>query len=101
MFGRGYRPDDWPLTLAFGIGAGLTSLIIVMAYLLLGVPPAGFYTHAGWLYFIPASILIWLMRIWLLSHRKELYQDPVLFTISDTPSLVLGCVTLVAFVISL
>jgi 4-hydroxybenzoate polyprenyltransferase len=101
VFGRGYHSDDAPLTMAFGVGAGVTSIIIVMAYLLLNIAPAGFYPHVGWLYFIPASILIWLMRIWLLSHRKELYQDPVLFTLSDPPSLILGCAAVAAFVLSL
>jgi hypothetical protein len=30
---RGYRSDDRPLTLVFGIGAGLTSILIMLLYM--------------------------------------------------------------------
>ena len=35
-------------------------------------------------------LLYWLMRIWLLAHRGEMNQDPILFAIKDRTSLILG-----------
>jgi 4-hydroxybenzoate polyprenyltransferase len=95
--GRGYRGDDWPLTLAFGIGAGLVSVIIMLLYMTNDAAPSGFYAHAEWLYAMPAIISLWLMRIWLLSNRLTLHDDPVVFALRDRASLALGLIAALTF----
>ena len=101
VVGRGYRGEDWPLTLSFGVGSGLVSIVIMLLYLTNDAAPSGFYDNPKWLYAVPALIMMWLMRIWLLSNRMELHDDPVLFALRDRDSLVLGLVTAVAFVLAL
>lgn len=88
--GRGYRGDDWPLTLAFGIGAGVISLVVMLLYLADDAAPSGFYRAASYLYAVPVLMALWLMRIWLLSHRTELHDDPVVFALKDKVSLLYG-----------
>lgn len=95
--GRGYRGDDWPITLSFGIGAGLLSLIIMLLYMTNDAAPSGFYEHSGWLYAMPAIVSLWLMRVWLLSHRLELQDDPVVFALKDRVSLALALLVAVVF----
>ena len=99
--GRGFRSEDWPLTLAFGVGAGLASIIIMLLYLANDAAPSGFYPHQGWLYAVPGVVLIWLMRVWVLSHRRELHDDPVIFALKDPASLALGVVAAAAFTLAL
>lgn len=99
--GRGYRGDDWPLTLSFGTGIGLTSIVIMQLYLTNDAAPSGFYNHPVWLYAVPALVLLWLMRIWLLSHRMVLHDDPVVFALKDRVSLGLGLAVAISFVFSL
>ena len=99
--GRGYHADDWPLTLAFGVGAGLISIVIMLLYLANDAAPSGFYPHQGWLYAVPAAVLIWLMRVWVLSHRTELHDDPVIFALKDPASLTLGAAVAAAFTLAL
>jgi 4-hydroxybenzoate polyprenyltransferase len=98
--GRGFHADDWPLTLSFGVGAGLISILIMLLYLANDAAPSGFYPHQGWLYAVPAAMLIWLMRVWVLSNRRELHDDPVIFALRDPASLVLGAAVIVAFILS-
>jgi 4-hydroxybenzoate polyprenyltransferase len=98
--GRGFHSDDWPLTLAFGVGAGLASIIIMLLYLANDAAPSGFYPHQGWLYVAPGAVLIWLMRVWMLSHRTELHDDPVIFALKDPASLVLGGAVVAAFMLA-
>jgi hypothetical protein len=43
---------------------------------------------------------MWSSRIWLLSHRGELDDDPVSFALRDRFSLLIGIVTAVFFVLS-
>jgi 4-hydroxybenzoate polyprenyltransferase len=98
---RGYRNDDWPLTLSFGVGAGLASIVINLIYLANDAEPSGFYRSQGALYLIPGVVLLWLMRIWLLSHRTTLDDDPVLFAIKDPASIAMAAIGLIAFVLAL
>jgi 4-hydroxybenzoate polyprenyltransferase len=99
--GRGFRSEDWPLTLAFGVGAGIASIIIMLLYLANDAAPSGFYPHQGCLYAVPGLVLIWLMRVWVLSHRTELHDDPVVFALKDPASLFLGAVVVAAFLLAL
>jgi hypothetical protein len=46
-------------------------------------------------------ITIWFMRIWLLSHRRQLRDDPVVFALMDPASLVFGALTAAAFFLAL
>jgi len=98
--GRGFHGDDWPLTLTFGVGAALTSVLIMLLYLANDAAPSGFYPRQGWLYVVPAAMLIWLMRVWVLSHRRELHDDPVIFALRDPASLVLGAAVIAAFILA-
>jgi 4-hydroxybenzoate polyprenyltransferase len=99
--GRGYGGNDWPITLTFGVGIGLISIIIMLLYLTNDAAPSGFYPHSGWLYAIPAIVTMWLMRIWLLSHRMQLHDDPVVFAIRDKVSLALGAGVAVVFYLAI
>lgn len=83
---RGYRPADGELTLVVGVAAGLGSIIVLVLYLIhdafLRVP----YADPFWLWLMPLLVAIWLGRIWLLSHRGEMQDDPVNFALRDRVS---------------
>ena len=90
---RGYQPDDWPLTLAFGVAAAFASLQIMILFVADDARPSHLYTHPFRLYLAPTGILLWLMRIWFLAHRKRLSHDPVIFALRDPVSWFLGAYT--------
>lgn len=97
VIGRGYRGADWPLTLSFGVGSGLISIVIMLLYLANDAAPSGFYAKPSWLYAVPACMMVWMMRLWLLSNRMELDDDPVIFALKDPASLLLGLGVALAF----
>jgi 4-hydroxybenzoate polyprenyltransferase len=101
LSGRGYRADDWPLTLVFGIGAGMTSILIMLLYVTNDAAPSGFYQAIEWLYVAPAAVMLWILRIWLLSHRAELDDDPVAFALRDPPSWALGLAVAAAIALAI
>jgi 4-hydroxybenzoate polyprenyltransferase len=101
IIGRGYRGSDWPVTLTFGIGVGLVSIVIMLLYMTNEAAPSGFYRQIGWLYAIPGVVTLWLMRIWMLSNRMELHDDPVVFALHDRISLVFGLIAAIAFYLAL
>jgi 4-hydroxybenzoate polyprenyltransferase len=101
VLGRGYRGEDWPLTLVFGIGAGLASIVIMLLYVANDAAPSTYYQNIGWLYLAPMAITLWLMRIWLLSHRTWLDDDPVVFALKDSVSWLLGLAVAGAIVLAI
>ncbi len=93
---RGYEPDDWPLTLAFGIAAGMASLLIMILFVADDVAPSRLYAAPGWLYVAPAAVAVWLTRVWLLAQRRQLHDDPVVFALRDPASWAVGAVAAAA-----
>jgi 4-hydroxybenzoate polyprenyltransferase/phosphoserine phosphatase len=99
--GHRYRAEGWPLTLTFGVGTGIASIVILLLYVTSDAAPAGFYREISWLYVVPAVVMLWLLRIWLLSHRMQLDDDPIEFALRDGLSWLLGMVILVAVVLAI
>ncbi len=95
--GRGYRPGDWPVTLAAGAASAAASIIIIVLYLTEEAFPSGVYRSPEWLWATPALMTLWTQRIWLLAHRGELDDDPVAFAVKDRASLLLGAALVIFF----
>jgi hypothetical protein len=58
------------------------------------------YSSSDWLWAVPAVIFLWISRVWLLSHRGLMTDDPVIFALKDRLSLCLGLVVVVAFLLA-
>jgi 4-hydroxybenzoate polyprenyltransferase len=99
--GRGYHANDEPLMLTFGVASGLAAVLIMFLYVANDAYPAGAYRHPQWLWLIGFFMYLWLMRIWLLSHRGKLKDDPVEFAVRDPISHTLGVLVLGVFVCAL
>lgn len=98
--GRGYARDDWPLTLALGLGAAMASTVVMLLFITLEAATRGVYANPQMLYVTPLVLLFWFMRIWLLAHRGELDDDPVIFAVKDPVSLGLAGTLLVGFALA-
>lgn len=98
--GRGFRRSDWPLTLALGLGAAMSSTVVMLLFITLEAAARGVYLRPEGLYITPIVLLFWFMRIWLLASRGELDDDPVVFAVKDPVSLGLGLVLLLGFAFS-
>ena len=95
--GRGYQAADEPLLLGLGLAAVASSVLILILYLMAEGFRAGHYSAPAFLWCAPVIIFLWQMRIWLLSQRGSLDDDPVTFAIRDKPSLMLGAALVMAF----
>ena len=88
--GRGYQVEDLSATLAFGIAYALSATLIMLLYFTFEAAGKGIYNSVEWLYIIPAVLLNWLSRIWLLANRGALEDDPVSFALRDPSSWIHG-----------
>ena len=89
LSGRGYLVTDAPFILAMGVSSGMASTLIMVLYLTQDAMMVNFYGNSAWLWGIPPMLFLWLSRIWMLSQRGELDDDPVVFAMRDPKSLML------------
>lgn len=86
--GRGYIPADSLPVAMFGIGSGLIAALLLLLYYNSG-SVAKLYPNALPLLFIVPLFFIWLARLWLLSFRMQIEEDPLLHVSTDPASLVI------------
>ena len=61
----------------------MASIVIVVIYLVDEVFARNIYTTPAWLWIAPISIFLFSCRIWVLSHRGRMTDDPVAFALRD------------------
>ncbi|MFN4141764.1 UbiA family prenyltransferase [Aestuariivirga sp.] len=100
LLGRGYGAVDEPLVLGLGTGAALASITFLSLYLMSDMAHASLYASPAFLWIAPVAVFLWLGRVWLLSQRGQLNDDPVAFAVRDRPSLALGGTVAAAFILA-
>ena len=99
--GRGYGAADAPLTQGIGMAAVFGSVLVMFLYLIEAAMPRAFYANPEFLWVMPPILFLFLGRIWLLCHRGQLHDDPVVFALKDRLSLLLGLLMGTSFVAAL
>lgn len=93
---RGYHTQDLEMVASMGPTAGYIAVLVFCLY----VDSPGVTERYHWpmlLWFICPVLLYWISRVWLLSHRGLMQDDPVKFALTDRASwLCAGLVTLIA-----
>ncbi|WP_233809287.1 UbiA family prenyltransferase [Paraburkholderia sp. HP33-1] len=87
--GRGYRCDDLALLESLGTGAGYMSVLVLALYINNPVVET-LYRHPKVLWGLCPLMLYWITRVWIVSHRGEMHDDPVMFALRDRTSLLIG-----------
>jgi 4-hydroxybenzoate polyprenyltransferase/phosphoserine phosphatase len=87
--GRGYLPDDLPLITMMALAAGYVAVLVAGLYLTSDAV-AELYSFPPALWGICAVLVYWLSRIVMLTHRKRMHDDPIVFAVTDRVSLFCG-----------
>lgn len=82
---RAYAVSDRPLLISMGISACYLAVLVLCLYINQPQTLAMYRNHL-WLWSISLLLLFWLNRLWLLAHRKQLPDDPILFAVKDPTS---------------
>jgi 4-hydroxybenzoate polyprenyltransferase len=95
--GRGYRVVDGPIMQAVGVSCGIGAVMIMVLYIVEEAFRSSFYGSTGWLWGFPPLVFLFVVRIWLLSARGEMSDDPVAFAIKDKTSIALFALLMLCF----
>lgn len=81
--GRGYQPRDLASLRAMGMSSGFLAVMVLTLYID-SQNSQKLYAHTDWLWGAAPVLLLWVMRIWLKTGRRELHgEDPLQFALKD------------------
>lgn len=83
--GRGYFAGDLEQLSSLGAAAGYLSVLVLALYLN-SDDVRRLYDHPLRLLGMIPLLLYWISRVWLLTHRGQMHDDPIVFAIRDPPS---------------
>lgn len=87
--GRGYFADDLSMISSLGAASGYLSVMVLALYIQ-DPNTAALYRNPRIIWMACPLLLYWISRVWILAHRGEMYDDPVVFAIRDRVSLLVG-----------
>jgi len=87
--GRGYYPDDLEMLSSLGAASGYLSVMVLALYIQ-DQATTVMYSYPQIIWLACPLLLFWITRIWMLTHRGLMHDDPVVFAIRDRTSLMVG-----------
>lgn len=94
--GRGYYPGDLDMIASLGASSGNLAVMVLALYIHEGATIA-LYQHPHVIWLACPLLLFWITRIWMLTHRGLMNDDPVVFAIRDRISQGIGALFLLVF----
>ncbi len=86
--GRGYQVEDMASLYHFGIASGYMSILVLALYIH-SADVRLLYSHPQLIWLLCPLLLYWISRMWLLTGRHNMHDDPLLFAMRDRVSQVL------------
>lgn len=97
--GRGYLLADREMVSQLGVGSGYVSVLVLALYF--NSPKAALlYGRPEVLWLLCVLLLYWITRLWLVAHRGQLDDDPVVFAIRDPISRVIALAVAVLLILA-
>jgi 4-hydroxybenzoate polyprenyltransferase len=94
--GRGYFATDLDMIASLGSASGYLSVLVLALYVQ-DESIVALYTHPEVIWLSCPLLLFWISRVWMLTHRGQMHDDPVVFAIKDRSSLVIGALFTLTF----
>ena len=92
---RGYVAQDKELLRSLGTSSGYLAALVFALYINNSPDILVLYQQPQVLWGICPCLLYWISRVWFLAHRGVMNQDPMVFTLTDPVSYVVGGVIVV------
>jgi 4-hydroxybenzoate polyprenyltransferase len=74
---------------SLGASSGYLAVMVLALYIH-DQTTTNLYTYPQVIWPACPLLLFWITRVWMLTHRGEMHDDPVVFAIRDRVSLVVG-----------
>jgi len=91
LAGRGYKPVDMETLAQLGTASGYLAVLVLALYIN-GDKVDQLYARPEALWMLCPMMLYWVSRMWLLTRRGDMHDDPVVFTMRDMRTWWLGLI---------
>ena len=98
--GRGYYPGDLGIISSLGTASGYLSVMVLALYIQ-DEKTMTLYSNPKIIWLACPLLLFWISRIWILTHRGHMQDDPVLFALKDRISLIVGVFFATVFLLAI
>ena len=97
--GRDYKISDYPILTSFGSSSAMIAILFLCFYLNSNAMVQQ-YQKPTLMWLIVPLLIYWIMRMWIKTHRGEMYSDPIVFTMRDKGSIIIILITIIITIIS-
>ncbi len=94
--GRGYVHEDLEMVSSMGTGAGYIAVLVLALYIQ-DKHTAELYLTPQFIWLSCPLVLYWISRAWLIAHRGQMHDDPIVFALRDRVSWLVGVFILCTF----
>src|SRR5581483_9050578 len=91
--GRGYTADDLEPVAMLGIVSGFLAVLVLALYVN-SQQSQDLYQYPIALLLLCPLLLYWISRVWLIAHRGQMHDDPIVFALKDGTSYLIGTLIL-------
>jgi 4-hydroxybenzoate polyprenyltransferase/phosphoserine phosphatase len=99
LVGRAYRTVDMETLASLGAASGYLA-VMVMAFYINSDKVFEQYRRPEALWLFCPMMLYWISRMWVLTRRGEMHDDPVVFTLKDKRTYILGVFALLSLLVA-
>jgi hypothetical protein len=96
---RGYGVIDLTVLQMFGVASAFIAIMVLGLYLNSAVAEAN-YRSPALLWAVAPCLLLWLCRLWLATARGEMHDDPIVYSMRDWVSWLIGGCVVAAFIVA-
>lgn len=89
LSGRGYTVADRPFVQMVGIATSIASLVIFALFIAAIFDDSRQYSAPYFLWAAYFLLAYWMLRLWFMSFRGHMHDDPIVFAIKDPKSLMI------------
>lgn len=94
--GRDYYPADMAMLSSLGAASGYLAVMVLALYIRDSATVV-LYDHPQIIWLACPLLLFWVTRVWILTHRGLMKDDPVVFALKDPLSLIVGALFFLVF----
>jgi len=94
--GRDYDPHDLEMISALGAASGYQAVMVLALYVR-DQGTVALYSHPQIIWLACPVLLFWITRVWMLTHRGQMHDDPVVFAVRDRISQIVGVLFCLVF----
>ena len=97
---RGYGLSDAELLASMGLASGYAAVVVLSLYIASGAVKT-LYSTQQVLWLVCPLLVYWIGHLWLVAHRGQMRDDPLVFAMRNRTSLILILLMLAAALIAI